>query len=396
MLFLAGITITFFLAIILLSKKGKSPADHVLVIWLGVIGFHLLLYYGHITGKIYEYPFLLGVQIPMPLLQGPLLYIYTRAATGRPLSFQKSLIHFAAPAVAYGLLAKYFMLPSIDRIQVYKNDGAGYQTEMQIILWSAIVSGFLYVVLSLLELTRYRKRINEEYSNTERINMNWLTYLIGGILGIWIIILFGGNDPLIFGTVVLFVIVLGYFGVKHVGIFSHRQVLIKEVMMPNTTAVNKTVDRAPITEPDIEQTVIRRSEAPVIKLKYEKSALQKDVADRIYKELVDLMKNEKIFKNEELSLAELAQLLNVHPNNLSQVINTYENKSFYDYINTLRVEEFKALTLAPENKRYTLLSLAFECGFNSKTSFNRNFKKISGQSPSAYLKEMNVQFAEEE
>jgi YesN/AraC family two-component response regulator len=106
------------------------------------------------------------------------------------------------------------------------------------------------------------------------------------------------------------------------------------------------------------------------------------------------MRTEKVFKNEELSLAQLAEQLGVHPNNLSQVINTYENKNFYDYINTLRIEEFKALVLLPENSRYTFLSLAFECGFNSKTSFNRNFKKITGQSPTAYLKEMNVQLVD--
>jgi len=119
------------------------------------------------------------------------------------------------------------------------------------------------------------------------------------------------------------------------------------------------------------------------------------VADKIHRDLKLLIKTEKAFKKEELSLAQLAQQLGVHPNNLSQVINTYENKSFYDYINTLRIEEFKALVLLPQNNRYTLLSLAFECGFNSKTSFNRNFKKITGQSPSAYLKEVNVQLIDE-
>jgi len=107
------------------------------------------------------------------------------------------------------------------------------------------------------------------------------------------------------------------------------------------------------------------------------------------------MQTQKVFKQEELTLAQLARMLDVHPNNLSQVINTYENKNFYDYINSLRIEEFKSLALMPQNSRYTLLSLAFEVGFNSKTSFNRNFKKFTGLSPSSYLKEVNIQLEQE-
>jgi AraC-like DNA-binding protein len=83
----------------------------------------------------------------------------------------------------------------------------------------------------------------------------------------------------------------------------------------------------------------------------------------------------------------VAEELEIHPNTLSQVINTVEQKNFFDYVNTLRIEEFKERIANPDNQKYTLLSLAFECGFNSKTSFNRNFKNLTGKSPSEYLKE---------
>jgi AraC-like DNA-binding protein len=92
-----------------------------------------------------------------------------------------------------------------------------------------------------------------------------------------------------------------------------------------------------------------------------------------------------------LTLDELAEKVKVLPHILSQVINTIEQKSFYDYVNLKRVEDFKKAVALPENKKYTLLALALECGFNSKTAFNRNFKNVTGLSPSLYLKQFHIQ-----
>lgn len=403
MLYLAGIIITFFLAIILLTKKGKTTADNVLAAWLCVIGFHLFLFYWHITGKIYNSTYLLGVQIPMPLLQAPLLYIYTLSVTRYNDFSKKYLLHFIPAAVAFASLSEFFLLTSAEKIAVYKNEGAGFEIHTGIILIAVIISGFVYVFLSFDELRKYKKRITDEFSNTEKINLNWLRYLIYSILVIWLIILLNGDDSLIFGTVVIFVILLGYFGIKHMGIFTYRQLIVKEITKSETgqetTIINSEEKLEDDAVSDAGKEGLEKQQMiaghPALKVKYEKSGLQKEAADKIHHDLHLLVKREKIFKQEELSLAQLAHKLGIHPNSLSQVINTYENKSFYDYINTLRIEEFKELALLPENSRYTLLSLAFECGFNSKTSFNRNFKKITGQSPSSYLKEMNVELVVE-
>jgi AraC-type DNA-binding domain-containing proteins len=107
--------------------------------------------------------------------------------------------------------------------------------------------------------------------------------------------------------------------------------------------------------------------------------------------LRQVMDEKKLYTNPELTLAELAQALEVHPNNLSQVINTYEAKNFYDYINLKRIEEFKRIVALPENQRFTLLAIAHDCGFNSKTSFNRNFKNATGLSPREYLNQAHIE-----
>jgi AraC-like DNA-binding protein len=67
------------------------------------------------------------------------------------------------------------------------------------------------------------------------------------------------------------------------------------------------------------------------------------------------------------------------------VINQREGKHFYDFVNTYRIEEFKEMIAARKNLQFTLLSIALDCGFSSKTSFNRYFKKATGQTPSEYV-----------
>lgn len=393
MLYLAGIAITFFLAILLAGKKNKSRADRILMIWLCTIALHLVQYYLFITGKLYEYPVLLGVHIPFPLLHGPLLYLYTSALTRQqPKNPVAWIMHFIPAIILYLALVPFFNLPAAERIMVYRNQGAGYETLMQIALYAIIISGIGYVTASLLLLRRYRKSIKEEFSTIEKINLAWLRYLIYGTAVIWTAVLVG-NDEWVFGTVVLFVFFLGYFGIRQAGIFaltgpqhvaSPHLPAAELPKLPNT----KIYQGSSPTPENISAQGETRSTEP--KIKYEKSGLGEEQAGRIYKDLVGCMENQKPFSDSELTLATLAKTLDVHPNHLSQVINTYEGKNFYDYINFHRVEEFKRLAPRPDNINYTLLSLAYECGFNSKTSFNRNFKKVTGVSPSEYLSQQQI------
>ncbi|MFC3811447.1 helix-turn-helix domain-containing protein [Lacihabitans lacunae] len=182
----------------------------------------------------------------------------------------------------------------------------------------------------------------------------------------WFIIIINGSDELIFSVTALFIIFIGYFGIKQVGIFTNKQGL----------------------DVDLESKILFDSllvETVIEKQKYAKSGLSKEAENELHKKLTCLMKADRLFTNPELNLSELATRLNIHPNYLSQTINEREGVNFYDYVNNLRIEEFKRLISIPENQKYTFLALAFDCGFNSKSAFNRFFKKSTGLSPSEYL-----------
>jgi AraC-like DNA-binding protein len=96
------------------------------------------------------------------------------------------------------------------------------------------------------------------------------------------------------------------------------------------------------------------------------------------------MEAEKPHLEPELSLANLARKLKIAPTLLSLVINTAFEKNFNDFVNAYRVEDFKNRLENADVRHLTLLGVAFDCGFNSKATFNRAFKKHTGQSPSEY------------
>lgn len=178
---------------------------------------------------------------------------------------------------------------------------------------------------------------------------------------IWVAVILK-NEILLFSLVATFIILAAYLGITHAGIL-------------NLPVVH--------SEDDQENQLV---EADLSKVKYQKTFAGEDVIANIYERLIEKIEHEKIFKDPELRLDQVAQMLHVHTNILSQTINHVENKIFYDLINRRRVEEFKRIAILPENHKYTILALAFESGFNSKTSFNRNFKKYEHCSPSEFKK----------
>lgn len=99
------------------------------------------------------------------------------------------------------------------------------------------------------------------------------------------------------------------------------------------------------------------------------------------------MQKDRLYTTENITLRSLAKKIDLHSNKLSWLINEGLGKNFNEYINGLRVEEFKKKALDPLYGQFSLLGIAYECGFNSKSVFNDFFKKSEGMTPSAWLKD---------
>ncbi|MFD1770477.1 helix-turn-helix domain-containing protein [Sphingobacterium suaedae] len=366
--YLSGVVIGSFLSVVLFTKAEKKTTDYMLACWLVVSTIMLLSIYLLTSGLYLQYPVLSIQGLWMPLAQGPFLYLYIKYQT-RPIPFQKNdLLHFVPFFLGYLVFSQFYWLSFSDKVNVLKNGAMGFEIENKWRIVFIYLSGLIYIPLAFYRLFIFRKGLKYRFSNIEKINFRWLLYLVVGMAAIWAIVLIFHKDNLVFSASVVYVWWMGYFGIKQVNVFSQKH--IEE---------EGFVEKAEIGG---EQ---QKPETSSYTVKYAKSLLEPDAANRIYLKLQVVLNQEKPYLNPELTLNDLARMVDTHPNLLSQVINSVIEKNFYELINELRVNEFLERVALPANKKYTLLTIAYDCGFNSKASFNRNFKKHTGKSPQQYL-----------
>ena len=124
------------------------------------------------------------------------------------------------------------------------------------------------------------------------------------------------------------------------------------------------------------------------KRKYKKSLLKQGLLEDYRQQLLDLMNTQQPHLNPNLTLRNLAELLNIPANQMSQLLNESFDQNFAEFINSYRLEAFKEKVADSSQRHLTILALAYDSGFNSKTVFNTFFKKAMGQTPKAYWKAM--------
>ena len=122
--------------------------------------------------------------------------------------------------------------------------------------------------------------------------------------------------------------------------------------------------------------------------RYRTTRLSAEECRRILKVLDAVMRKEKPYTNTDLKSSDLATLAGCSSHDLSYVFNQHLEKSFYDYVNEYRVEEFKRLVAGIDTSRYTLSAMAEQCGFSSRASFFRHFKAITGRTPAEYMRDL--------
>ena len=339
-----------------------------------------------VTSLIMSMPFIIKIigwqnsffMQPLPVLAGPLLYFYLRSFK-ETLAWRKVVPHLIAFVLFF--FAAYWNISILKTKYPAGGEvpsGVLNQPSIVIVQYVRFAHQLLYYFLARRTLVTYQRSIRHLFSEISRIDLQWGRFLVNGYL------------VLICTFMVIFPLMRIYPEE-----FTSLLLLNMAVATPYIyLAVYKGILQPTIwqVQPEIQKEVVEEKiheaeefdSEPLVTPKSAKAKLSTEKIKELTEKILMLMDKEKLFQETELTLQQLAQKLNVPTYQVSQTLNEGMKKNFYDLINGYRVEEAKRLLLDSKNMNYTILSVGFEAGFNSKTTFNTVFKKFTGLTPTDY------------
>ena len=360
------------ITILALLEVFKRPNDRPSVCLKGL----LLLLLIHSAGELFVYsgafvyaPGLVGVQGPFRVLLGPVLYFYAYASMSPEKVTNKRMVILAlsGPIIVFlGMLPFIFMISPAEKIALALPSTRDPEL-WKIAVFTCLFTTFVFIFYTLLYLiaalklhSAHRQQLMNRFSDIEQRSLDWFkpVLLIWGTVWLMYAIEFslGALGWRWFGTGILLpileVIALAIFIQKALS-----QKVLKETDkgLPLASQSNKSQSRAAL-------------------LSIEKMQL-------IASKLERAMKEDELFLQENLSLNKLSESISETENHISETLSQFLHTKFFQFVNSFRVEEAKK---ALQDRDKLITSIAYDVGFNSKSTFNTAFKKIVGYSPSAY------------
>lgn len=371
---LLGVVQGFFLSVIFFTlKKGNQRANRQLGINLFILAFIVLEIFLSYSGYIQYFPFLINLEEPAVFLLGPLTYFYTLSLL-RPdfkFSLKKYGIHLL-PALAQFIGRIPFYLQS-NAYKIQDTAGAYHKPiaewipaekiwyfpeyEFLVSFWLDVVTLcfiFPYMLYSIWLIYRYARKQNESLWNLSEQSLRWLTRILASFtILVLLVALFSFTSEDDLGDIYISLSCSCIFYGLSFYLISHLQEFGTEKQS---------------------------------RKKYERSVLDADMTKDILKKLEKAIRHDKVYLNSELTLPALADQLKVSHHHLSQIINEQFDLNFSDFINQHRVEEMKNSLTDSAYHHYKIEQIAFDTGFNSKSTFQSAFKKFTGLTPSQYRK----------
>ena len=326
--------LALFFAICIILKKNKYISDYYLTIWVLVLSAFLLC-------KLFDSPFFIASESLLSAFHGIILFLYFKNITINSPFKPKDLLFFIP----------YLVVVS----PVFFVDGYLFSTAYQVLKQLLILT---YVALSIILVKKYKHSVKESFSNVEYIDVTWLNILI-----FWSVLysiipaikLLYVDFPAGNIEIIVFFLFMNFCGLRE-GIHA----LFFRKLPPK-------IDNAPDH-----------------KLAYSNYGLRSSDAVKLSEKLSEYMEREKPYLNPTLSLRDLATAMDTYSHYITQVLNTVFNQKFYDFVNRYRVEEAERQLIDPLKANFTILAIAYDCGFNSKATFNRVFKEKNGITPTEY------------
>jgi AraC-like DNA-binding protein len=378
LLFIAGIGIlqAFMLAAILyFHPKSEQSVATFLAIYIIFISLPMFM---PVVQHFFPWQ-LVSIVEPVTLLIGPMLYLFV-CSYRETITFRKAWPHFILFVIS-------LFVGIVMYVKLSMKYPASHSIPPEVLVGPVsliratvrILQMAFYYVLARRALHIYQRSIQYLYSDISRIDLTWVRYLITGYLVLFLIGL------IMYGFIVAYpqhftLIILCNMAMVTPYIYL---VTFRGMIQPTLWQLHPEYGKAKVQQElhDVGEILIHQENE---KPRSGKNTVSKDKTDEIVSGTLRVMEQEKLYQEPELSLQDLADKLNQPSYLVSQAINEGLNKSFYDLVNGYRVEAAKRMLKNPNHQQYKILSVGFEAGFNSKTTFNTVFKKFTGLSPSEY------------
>lgn len=356
-------------SLFLIRKKLYNTAYIYLLFYLGVILLQLTL---KIMSKIWlmqNWPVLYSVSHYLPLLYGPLVYLFAKHLLQRRSFSLKEWLHFIPVTLLYAAI--FFNARNV--VPSYTDFVFNPHIRFAILITSVSV----YHILAFRLWHKCRHNMQEYFSDAVASQLNWLKQFIIVASVVALVV-----------SVALYLLYLNYpdghqyrYGFIILSIcvywFSYTALTKPSVFSVDENTGNKSENNLLIPQ--------LKAFKPAIK--YSNSCLADEQVNQILTALEKQMHEKKLFLQANLTISQLAEEINCSRHHLSQVLNDQLQKSYYDYINCLRIEEARHLLVEPQYQQYKIASIAYDAGFNSLSTFNEVFKKHTGKTPSDFRKE---------
>ena len=347
----------FLLGIYSFSSKNRKNINGYIIVLVFVLLIGLsgrVLYISEVFGKDFR---LIAFSEFATLLFGSTIYLFTKSSLFHKKFSYQDLVHYV-PGFFYVLFVVfYFMLPSNEEIGARIKSGELSRT-ITLSIGIGLLFNITYWLLSIDQFLKFRKNLRQELSYIVKTKF-FLNFLItiGFCLLAWVV-----------------VYIMSIFGFEMIERES------REVIWLSIALIILFITYHSIISPDL-----YRLKSLTKGQKYTQSKLSIEDLDGLKLNLEKLMEEKKPHLNNKLLKAELADMMGISNPEMARLLNEKIGMNFFDFVNYYRIKEFVILTKTERAKNLTFFGLAQESGFNSKTTFNKSFKKLMGSSPSEYF-----------
>ncbi|WP_426344224.1 helix-turn-helix domain-containing protein [Pseudoduganella sp. R-32] len=354
-----------FLAAPLLALARKRPANAWLAAFVASFASLALADFCYSAGIYRQHPAIWGLfDLPLACL-GASFYCYTRGMTGLGVGRRQ----------AWHLLPLPLWLGVI--LSLRAGVAPGWLFLVAVLALQLLTLAYGLAVLW--RLRQYRHAVRQNFSSMRQRDLHWLSRLTAALMVLLLVwfpatLLGGAWDVLLLLGRLAVLCFAGWFGMRHVPVFvpSWQKAVPSEPLAPVTAPACEPAART-VAEPE-----------PATDGKYARSGMTPAAAEEIGRRLLQRVGCQHDNREPELTLAELAGRVGTSPQLLSQYLNEIQGVTFYDYVNGLRVADVQRMMSDPARRGDSLLDLSLAAGFNSRSTFNAAFKKVTGMPPSQW------------